>query len=179
MATNLELKCRKGSIAELHTLAGRLGASLNATLEQTDTYFHVPSGRLKLRRITGRQSELIQYDRPDVVGDRWSRYTRVGVDDADGMTRALGDALGVRCIVEKVRTLYLYKTARIHVDEVKGLGSFLEFEVVETPPAEADRLRAELRMAFAVREEEIIAGSYGEIMESTKVKENPLDFIRR
>lgn len=146
---------------------------MHATLRQTDTYFHVPHGRLKLREIDGSHAELIQYDRPDVAGGRWSTYTRVSVGDPAGLTAALRDALGIRCIVKKVRAVYLYRSARIHVDEVDGLGTFLEFEVVETAPAEAERLMAVLRVAFAVREEDIIAGSYGEMVESTKVEQNP------
>ena len=170
MATNLELKCRSTSCEELHARALRLGAVFQATLVQTDTYFHVPTGRLKLREIHGSHAELIQYDRPDVAGDRWSTYTRVTVGDPGGMTRALRDALGIRCIVRKVRALYQYRTARIHVDEVEGLGSFLEFEVVDTPAAEAEQIMAALRSAFAVRDEDVIAGSYGEMVESTKVE---------
>lgn len=173
VATNLELKCRSTSCEELHARARRLGARFQATLVQTDTYFHVPHGRLKLREIDGSHAELIQYDRPDVVGDRWSRYTRVTVGDAGGLGCALRDALGIRCVVKKVRTLYLYRTARIHVDEVDGLGSFLEFEVVETPPAEAEELMGALRSAFGVDDEDVIAGSYGEMVESTKVEQNP------
>jgi adenylate cyclase class IV len=125
VASNLELKCRRSSVAELHELARRLGAVYQATLTQSDTYFLVPHGRLKLRRIDGAHAELTQYERPDQQGDRWSEYTRVPVEDPDGLTVALQHALGIRCVVEKVRDLYLYKTARIHCDEVRGLGSFL------------------------------------------------------
>ena len=154
-------------------MARQLGAAFHATLTQTDTYFHVPRGRLKLRSIDGTHAELIQYDRPDEQGDRWSTYTRVPVGDPQGMMLALRNALGVRCVVEKVRAVYLYKTARIHIDDVKGLGSFLEFEVVETPPAEASELMGELKAAFRVRQEDIIAGSYGEMLEGPKVEQNP------
>jgi adenylate cyclase class IV len=173
VASNLELKCRCTSSAELHGHARRLGAAFHATLTQTDTYFHVPRGRLKLRRINGTHAELIQYDRPDEQGDRWSTYTRVAVGEPDVLAAALGNALGIRCVVEKVRGVYLYKTARIHIDEVAGLGSFLEFEVVETAPAEAAELMAELKTAFLVRDEDVIAGSYGEMVKYPKVEENP------
>ena len=154
-------------------MARQLGAAFHATLTQTDTYFHVPRGRLKLRSIDGTHAELIQYDRPDAQGDRWSTYTRVPVGDPQGMMLALGNALGVRCVVEKVRAVYLYKTARIHIADVTGLGSFLEFEVVETPPGEAAELMGELKAAFRVRQEDIIAGSYGEMLEGPKVEQNP------
>jgi adenylate cyclase, class 2 len=170
MASNLELKCRRTSCEELHGLARALGARFDATLNQTDTYFHVPTGRLKLREINGIRAELIQYERPDEQGDRWSSYRVVPVVEPGNIAAALGQALGVRCVVRKKRDLYLYKTARIHIDEVDGLGSFLEFEVVETPAAEAEALMGELRLAFRVQSEEVIAGSYGELLESKKVE---------
>jgi adenylate cyclase, class 2 len=168
VATNLELKCRLASCAEAHDAARRLGATLHATLSQRDTYFHVPHGRLKLRSINGTSAELIQYDRPDTQGDRWSTYTRVPVPDPGVLEDALTRALGVRGIVEKVRGVYLYKTARIHVDEVDGQGSFLEFEVVETAPEEASVLMSELRRAFSVDEGGVIAGSYADLPKQDK-----------
>jgi adenylate cyclase, class 2 len=170
MASNLELKCRRSSCAELHDLARALGARFDATLHQTDTYFHVPSGRLKLREINGTRAELIQYERPDAQGDRWSSYVVVPVIEPEKLRTALAQALGVRCVVKKRRDLYLHKTARIHIDEVEGLGSFLEFEVVETPAGEAEQLMGELRSAFRVQNGEGIAGSYGEMLESKKVE---------
>ena len=33
-------------------------------------------------------------------------------------------------VVEKKRRLFLYKNSRIHLDEVRGLGTFIEFEVL-------------------------------------------------
>ncbi len=33
-------------------------------------------------------------------------------------------------IVEKVREIFIYKNTRIHLDEVKNLGKFLELETV-------------------------------------------------
>ena len=142
--------------------------TLHATLSQRDTYFHVPHGRLRLRTINGTSAELIQYDRPDTRGDRWSTYTRVPVADPGVLEDALTRALGVRGVVEKVRGVYLYKSARIHIDELEGQGSFLEFEVVETAPEEASRLMVELRRAFSVREEAIIAGSYADMPKQNK-----------
>jgi predicted adenylyl cyclase CyaB len=164
VASNLELKCRLASCAEAHDAARRLGAALHATLTQTDTYFHVPHGRLKLRTINGTHAELIQYERPDDQDVRWSSYMRVPVADPAAMEEALKRGLGIRCVVEKLRSVYLYGAARIHVDEVAGLGSFLEFEIVETAAEEAGVLMEELRKAFSVRQEAIIAGSYADML---------------
>jgi predicted adenylyl cyclase CyaB len=180
VATNLELKCRLASCAEAHDAARRLGAALHATITQTDTYFRVPHGRLKLRTINGTTAELIQYNRPDEQDVRWSSYTRVPIADPAVMEHALAQALGIRCVVEKLRTVYLHGTARIHVDEVSGLGSFLEFEVVETAPEAAAVLMEELRKAFSVRQEALIAGSYADMLEAErKLNKTPLDFSGR
>jgi predicted adenylyl cyclase CyaB len=167
VATNLELKCRLATCAEAHDAARRLGAVLHASLTQTDTYFRVPHGRLKLRSINGTAAELIQYERPDQEV-RWSSYVRVPITDPAALEEALTKSLGVRCVVEKLRTVYLYGTARIHVDDVRGLGSFLEFEVVETAPKAAAVLMEELRKAFSVRPEAIIGGSYSDMLEGNR-----------
>ena len=38
--------------------------------------------------------------------------------------------LKVEAVVEKKRLLYMYDNTRIHLDEVKGLGKFLELETL-------------------------------------------------
>lgn len=145
-----------------------LGADRDAVIRQTDTYFHTARGRLKLRRTGGGGAELIQYDRPDDPSARWSTYVRIPVQEPDALEGALRRSLGVRSVVRKERTVYLYRTARIHIDEVDGLGTFLEFEIVETPAADAGVLMAELQHAFAVRHEDVCPGSYGEMLGDTE-----------
>ena len=39
-------------------------------------------------------------------------------------------ALGIRAVVRKKRTVYFCEQTRIHLDEVDGLGAFIELEVV-------------------------------------------------
>ena len=166
MATNLELKCRTKSLERAHADALSLGIQPTEMLLQTDVYFAVPRGRLKLRRIEGKPAELIQYDRDDAPGARWSRYTRFEVSEPDVLQEMLANALGLRGIVQKTRTLYLYGAARIHLDNVEGLGSFLEFEIVETEGEEANRLMEKLRSVFSVEQGDIFGGSYIDMLPS-------------
>ena len=52
----------------------------------------------------------------------------VPVGEADALREALDAALGTLVVVEKSRRLLLWEGVRIHLDEVEGLGSFLELE---------------------------------------------------
>lgn len=164
MATNLELKARFSPLETGHECARRIGARFDGILVQRDTYFRVSRGRLKLRECAGQGSELIFYEREESGDERWSTYERVPVGDPEALANALGLADGILAVVEKERSLYTYRNARIHLDEVARLGSFLEFEVVGGEPASSAELMRLLRDVFGIREEMIFRGSYSDMI---------------
>ena len=130
---NVEQKFRCDDLHTAHARAVAAGAAPAAVLIQRDVYFAAPRGRLKLRSImadAGARHELIAYDRPDADAARASAYHLVPVADAPAMEAALGAALGVRGVVTKRRTLLLAGNLRIHLDEVDGLGDFVELEAL-------------------------------------------------
>lgn len=137
MSRNVEIKIRlrdRGSLAAVRAAVAELADDSPKRLHQRDTYFEVSSGRLKLREITepdGRTStELIAYHRPDGTQPRLSTYHRL-VPVADGdLARTLRAMLDVRDVVTKRREVSMSGQTRIHIDEVDGLGFFVEFEVV-------------------------------------------------
>jgi predicted adenylyl cyclase CyaB len=163
MPRNLELKCRIASKAIACECARALGAQPHGVLVQEDTYFVVPHGRLKLREHHPGAAELIVYERPNQKGDRWSNYQRIEVTGSPGLKEALSQALGVACVVRKKRHLFLTSHARIHIDEVEGLGVFLEFEVTNEDAVIAVQKMAELRKSFGLEAEEGIEGSYSDL----------------
>jgi adenylate cyclase class IV len=132
---NIELKARCVDLdAAAKAVAGLTPAPRESgTLDQIDTYFCCARGRLKLREIVGIKSELIWYDRSDVAESRKSDYRLVDVPDPAALRVALGAGLGVRGTVSKRRRLLMWHNVRIHLDQVEGLGSFVEFEAVITP----------------------------------------------
>jgi predicted adenylyl cyclase CyaB len=160
---NLEVKAKAASLGTVRSRLRTLsGASIHATLRQTDWYFRVPKGRLKLR-VAGanREGELIAYLRPDKSAARTSEFQRLPSADAAGTRRLLERMLGAQGCVRKRREVWLYRNARIHLDTVDGLGRFIEIEVVVTegmPQARA--LMKELREALGIRPGDLIAGSY-------------------
>lgn len=176
---NLEIKARYPDHDAARRHAERCGALLREILWQTDTYFRVPAGRLKLREIRretpdGRRTahaELIHYERADTPDMKASDYRLAAQPDARETKALLAGALGVRSVVVNRRELWWIEGTRIHLDEVEGLGRFLEFEVMvregETEPERAAVL-AELRRQFEIAEESLLAGSYSDLLPSAE-----------
>ena len=136
-------------------------------LEQTDTFFAVPSGRLKLRE-TGGRAELIFYRRDDSPDPVESRYERVRVGDAAALRALLAEALGVRGVVAKRRLVFRAGRTRIHLDEVRGLGAFLELEVeLADGGAAADGGDEAVRLmgALGIAREALVAQAYIDLLE--------------
>jgi predicted adenylyl cyclase CyaB len=165
MPQNLEIKCRYPSAAKARERAKALGASARGILRQTDTYFKVDSGRLKLREINGKQFELIYYRRPDSKSTRYSDYSIISLPEARSAKSLFRSHFGVTVVVRKKRTLFLYKNARIHIDTVAGLGTFVEFEVVVTKgKRQAQELMNVLLQQFGIVPSMLIGGSYSDMI---------------
>jgi predicted adenylyl cyclase CyaB len=166
---NLEMKCRHPDLASVRKALGRLGAKAGELDVQTDTYFHVSRGRLKLRETDGRPAVLIWYDRADENRVRGSDYHLTPVTDAESMKAVLAAALGVRGQVHKRREVYLWHNVRIHLDDVVGVGTLLELEAVlsATESEAISQIRLDrLCEALGIQPAEVIAGSNIDLLES-------------
>jgi predicted adenylyl cyclase CyaB len=138
-------------------------------LEQEDTFFSVPEGRLKLRVFPDGKGELIAYRRPDAVGPKTSEYFVYRTAHPEILSALLDRSLGVRGVVRKRRLLYLAGPTRIHLDEVEGLGAFLELEVVLAdgqPEAEGEAIARRLLSDLGVRDEDRVAAAYIDLLEA-------------
>jgi adenylate cyclase len=130
MARNIEIKARLDSIEAIEPRVAALAGSGPERIEQDDTFFPCPNGRLKLRAFSPDRGELIFYARPDQAGPKGSFYILSPTASPDTLRDALTAAHGEAGRVRKVRTLYLVGRTRVHLDRVEGLGEFLELEVV-------------------------------------------------
>jgi predicted adenylyl cyclase CyaB len=130
MPANIEIKAQVHDLADLHARAVALSGGSPQVIPQEDTFFNVARGRLKLRQLAPDFGQLVFYERPDREGPKRSDYFLAGTAEPQALKAALTAALGVRGVVRKVRHLYLVGQTRIHVDEVEGLGDFMELEVV-------------------------------------------------
>ena len=165
MPKNLEVKIPVETIDGLNDRVRMLGAEYVGEIQQKDTYFTVAHGRLKLREMNDSKSELIYYDRDETLGARWSEYHVFPVDDVRSLKTVLSKAMKIKVVVEKRRQVFLYKTARIHLDQVTGLGHFLELEVMERDRSqEAHELLDFLLEELSLKNVEKIRPSYSDLL---------------
>ena len=142
-------------------------AEKKGTDEQTDSYFNVVNGRLKLRE-GNIENNLIFYERADQAGPKHSHFNLVKVDDAKGLKEVLTRSLGIKVVVKKKREIYYIKNVKFHIDEVPGLGSFVE---IEAGNMLADFTEKELKdqcdfymKEFVINPDDLIDVSYSDML---------------
>jgi adenylate cyclase class IV len=163
---NLEAKFPLANHAAAEARAIAIGYTRRAILNQRDTFFRVPNGKLKLREENG-SAVLIHYRRAQSRPLMLSSYEIVPLADPAATLRILTDALGTLATVEKVRTLLLRENLRLHLDQVANLGNYGELEAVLTDPADPNRSRIALDEtldALQVATADLIEISYFEML---------------
>jgi adenylate cyclase, class 2 len=170
-ARNIELKARLTNLTAASQTARRLATSYLGTQHQIDTFFPCANGRLKLREIQSPgqspQAQLIPYARADQPDAKASDYQLVEVSNSAALRQALTTALGVQVVVEKHREIFLYNNVRIHLDEVAGLGVFIEFEAVlgsGTDEASAHTQLDFLRREFGIQPADLVPCAYADLL---------------
>ena len=164
---NVELKARDHEPERTLRLALAAGAEDRGVLVQRDTYFAAPRGRLKLREEQPGEAHLIAYERADGTQARPSRYRLAPAPDPEALRDALDAALGTVATVAKRRRLLVRQGVRIHLDEVEGLGHFVELEGMADPGSDLGReeelvrrLQEELRIDAGA----VLPGSYADLL---------------
>jgi len=125
---NFEIKVRINKLDEILNLIKKSGAVFDCKMHHVDRYFNVGSYKKKIREIDDKDIQLISYSRREKVGRKESEY-----DIKTLTTKEKSDFLDkhkIVCTVDKTRELWIYKHTRVHIDFVKGLGRFLELEIV-------------------------------------------------
>ena len=167
-SVNVEIKARDPDPEATAARCLALGASDEGVLEQRDTYFAGRRGRLKLREQDGSAAELIAYRRPDATEPVQSAFIRAASADAETLREALDAALGTTVVVVKRRRLFVWENVRIHLDDVAGLGTFVELEALVGPGLndreEAAAKVARLRSELAISADALVAVGYSDLL---------------
>lgn len=169
MARNVEVKARIASIGALLPRARALADGPAQRLLQDDTFFACARGRLKLRHFGDGSGELIHYERADVDGPKLSDYVRAPTADPVALREALARAHGVIGRVRKTRWLLTCGATRIHLDDVEGLGEFVELEVVlrdDQTEVEGAAIAHGLLARLGVEPSQLVSGAYLDLLAS-------------
>ncbi len=169
---NIEIKAKCFHPENVEAFLLSNGARFIGLDHQKDTYFTVPAGRLKLRQ-GNIENSLIFYNRPDQEGPKQSDFSLSKVTDGAATEQLLEKALGIKVVVEKNRKIFFIDNVKFHLDEVPGLGSFVEIEAgnLSDPSKTIDDLKAQCdfyMQAFEVADADLIHHSYSDMLLAKK-----------
>lgn len=167
MPKNFEFKARSNRNPELEKKLQSLQPRFAGIDHQTDTYFNVYHGRLKLRE-GNIENALIHYHRSDVAHSKISEVLLYTHHPDIKLKDILTAALGIKVVVKKQRRIWFCDNVKIHFDEVPPLGDFVEVEAIDQDGTrsieELQKQCALFANFFEIKEEDYIATSYSDLI---------------
>ncbi len=167
MHLNIEIKARCNTPKKIKEILQNHSADFKGIDHQIDTYFNCLEGRLKLRE-GNIERNLIHYNRPDGKQPKASIVTLEKVAADSNIKAVLTSALGVKIVVDKHRGIYFIDNVKFHVDEVEGLGSFVEIEAIDVDGSIGKQKLQEqcgyYMKLFGIEEEDLIEVSYSDLI---------------
>lgn len=165
---NVEFKARCENPGKIRSFLRDSSAQFVGLDEQTDTYFEVPNGRLKLRE--GKiENYLIFYKRGDEAGPKKSEVVLYKPSDIKKLKEILLKSLSAIVSVKKTREIFFIDNVKFHIDRVDNLGGFIEVEAIspdgKVPEETLQRQCNHYLKAFGINEEDLVASSYSDLLE--------------
>jgi adenylate cyclase class 2 len=164
---NIEIKARCIRHDDIRDILESHNAVSHGVDHQSDTYFNVPFGRLKLREGTI-ENALIHYDRSNTSGPKQSNVLLYDTTPLSSLKKILTKALGILTVVDKQREIYYIDNVKFHLDHVQDLGDFVEIEAIDRDGTIGrEKLLQQCRYymnLFAIRDEDCIATSYSDML---------------
>lgn len=168
MAKNLEIKCRLNSFDPVKIKIDKLPGFKFHKEKQTDIYYKVKNGRLKLRIINDKTANLIFYRRNENSSKRVSEYFISQTVNFKELDLILRSQFNVLVTVTKDREIFIRNNFRIHLDKVKGLGKFLEIEVIFGSLVQARKQLKKLISELGLDENSFVKVSYSDLLINKK-----------
>jgi predicted adenylyl cyclase CyaB len=167
MPRNVEIKARVPEPGRLLDAVIDIADRGPTVFAQDDTFFACPAGRLKLRTFSETEGQLIFYRRDDVEGPKLSEFVIAATHEPGALRGLLTLAYGVVGRVRKTRTLFFVGQTRIHLDDVEGLGHFVELEVVLQPdeaPDDGRRVADTLMERLGIASNHLVSTAYVDLI---------------
>ncbi len=168
MPRNVEIKARIRNRRQLLEKALDRATAPLEQIDQDDTFFHCREGRLKLRDFGNGRGELIAYQRADQNEPKASAYRITATEQPALLRETLTLALGELGRVRKTRQLVMIGRTRVHIDQVEGLGEFVELEVVlgeQEPESVGLNEARELMNQLGIEPGDLLSGAYLDLLD--------------
>jgi len=164
---NIEIKARTIDQEKVRDILKSNNAEFMGVDHQVDTYFKVGSGRLKLRE--GKiENHLIHYDREDKRGPKKSSVLLYKYSPDQNLKEILTMSLGIFTVVDKEREIYFIENVKFHLDNVKGLGIFVEIEAIDKDGSiENEKLLEQCNYylnLLNISKDDLVENSYSDLM---------------
>lgn len=176
---NIEIKAKITDCESIRKILLNNSAEFKGIDEQTDTYYKVGKGRLKLRE-GNIENCLVFYEREDQRGPKKCKYSIIKFFPDDPVflkiKNILEMSLGILVTVEKKREIYFIENVKFHIDSVKNLGNFFEIEAIKTNNQSVSDLISQCERYLkesGINKDDLIKTSYSDmIIEKNLFKKN-------
>lgn len=164
---NVEIKARCNHPEKIREVLNQNNAWFKGKDHQIDTYFKIEKGRLKLRE-GNIENSLIHYQRENRKGPKQSHIQLYRSHKDDGLKEVLLKALETLVVVDKQREIYFIDNIKFHIDQIQGLGSFVEIEAIdETGEIGLEKLNQQCEQfihLFEIEPGDLISESYSDMI---------------
>jgi predicted adenylyl cyclase CyaB len=164
---NFEFKARTNDLDFLEKKLLKLNPEFIGQDQQTDIYFNVEKGRLKLRE-GNIENALIYYERQNVTGAKQSDILLYQHQPDKSLKDILTKLHGIKVVVKKARKIYFVENVKFHFDTVDELGTFAEVEAIDnTGDIGTEKLKEQCRKyaeLFGIKSEDYISLSYSDMI---------------
>ena len=164
MPKNFEIKCRIRNLSEIKKILVSDRSYKYSIEKQKDIYYKVKSGRLKLRIINEKNSDLIYYNRKEKNRERVSNFVISSTINFKELNFIMTKQFEVMVIVNKKREIFVKDNIRIHLDTVNKLGNFLEIEIMFKDLNKAKKMMSELKDMLNLNTKDFIKSSYSDLL---------------
>ena len=164
--TNFEFKATTKDLDGLEKKLLELNPIYVGADRQTDTYFNVSKGRLKLRE-GNIENSLIYYERKNVADAKQSDVLLYPHQRDPSLKNILTRLHGIKVVVNKIRKIYFIENVKFHFDNIDELGTFVEVEAIDnTGKIGVQKLKEQCKQyadLFEIKSEDYISLSYSDL----------------
>ena len=170
---NIEIKAKCSNLEHIRKILKERNADFKGTDFQTDTYFKVPIGKLKLREGNIGYS-FVYYKREEKNGPKKSDVFFFHPPRNSSLKEILSQALGILIVIKKKREIYFIDNIKFHIDKVEKLGNFIEIEAIdENKKIRQEQLFEQCNLymkLFKLKKEDLIENSYSDLLMNKEIE---------